>query len=122
MATITEPALAVLSGPLVRRNDCKRALEGVGLIVLDPEPLPEDPSAARLPHRGLAAYRNPDEALEAGKPNSGHTPGTEHPETGDAYEDDTRIGFLDVRIPDSDGALDKIAGLAEDAKFALRLH
>lgn len=119
MAQITEPPLAVLSGPLARRNDLKRSLEGAGLTVLDPGPLPDDPTVA-VAHRGLSSYPNPDLAADAGAPNAGHTPNTEHPETGEAYEGDPRIGFLDVQVPD--GGLDRICELAHANRFVLRVH
>ena len=122
MATITEPGYAVLSGPLVRRSDCVRALEGVGFTVLPGPPLPEDPTERQPPHRGLPSYRTPVEALEAGVPNAGHTPGTPHPDTEEAYQGDPRIAFVDVQIPDLEDALDRIAELADGARFTLRAH
>lgn len=121
MPTVTEPGIAVLSGPVQRRNECERALRAAGFTTLEAPPLPAE-LGARHPHRGLPAHRNPDEALAAGVPNAGHTPGTGHPDTGEDYEDDPRVGFLDVQIPEREGAIDEITAVAASARFVLRMH
>jgi len=121
MATVTEPGIAVLSGPVQRRHDCERALKAGGFTVLDAPALPAE-IGQRHPHRGLPAHRNPDEALAAGIPNAGHTPGTGHPDTGEDYEDDPRVAFLDVEIPEREEAVDEIVRVAGAQRFALRLH
>jgi hypothetical protein len=121
MAVVTEPGVAVLSGPVQRRGECERALKAAGFKCLDAPPLPAE-LGERPPHRGLPAHRNPDEALAAGVPNAGHTPGTGHPDTGEPYQDDPRVAFLDVQVPDREGALDALATVAASAKFVLRLH
>lgn len=115
MAVVTEPGVAVLSGPLLSRSDCVRALGGAGFACAQVGTPPGDP------HHGLPSHPDPDLAAEAGAPNAGHTPGTPHPDTGDPYVGDPNVGWVDVPLSPPD-ILDRVVELAQTASYVLRCH
>ncbi len=63
------PGVCVLSGPAATTTNCVHALVALGL-----KPVESDGA-------GLPSHTDPLTAYAAGAPNSGHTPGTSHPET-----------------------------------------
>jgi hypothetical protein len=116
----------VLSGPASFRGQAVSALRSNGLTV-GPE----------LHGHGLPSYSDPITAHTAGKPNSGHTPGTEHPcilhtvadgervevphdcpDAGSPYEDDPGIAWISAEGHDPDAAQTAVAGLG----WTLRAH
>lgn len=88
------PLTAVFSGPRATRDKALGVLESVGFTI--EHRLGEH-------NRGHPSYRNHIDAHVAGKPNSGHTPGLPHPETGAPFEPDPRISFVTVFTIAEDG-------------------
>lgn len=121
----------VLSGPNTFRHQVATSLKREGFEV-GPE----------THGHGLPSYTDPITAHEAGKPNAGHTPGTEHPaellaveedddgnavhvpvphdceDAGSPYEDDPDIGWVSARGLD----VDRAQAVAQGFGWQLRMH
>jgi hypothetical protein len=79
----------VFGGPRATRDKASEIIRAEGFSPLNRKGEPEGENNWLLP-----SYKNPTEALTAGFPNSGHTPGGAHPDTGAAYEPAGRASFI----------------------------
>jgi hypothetical protein len=98
------PLTAVFSGSRATRDRAVAVIESVGFEI-------DDRHGEH--HWGFPSHRNHDEALLAGKPNAGHTPGTPHPVTGAPYEPDLRVSFITARTVAEPGLHSAMLGDAE---------
>lgn len=125
---ITIPRMCIVSGPTAEKALVAQALAREGFLVTEPH------------GHGLPSHADPLAAAAAGRPNSGHTPGTLHPATlpfysmktsgiehrdnpltehiGSEYEPDPDIEFLAVPCEDPD----RVAALVAERGWVLRLY
>jgi hypothetical protein len=109
------PLTLVCSGPINTRDRAIALLEEEGFAV---------DGRHGDHHWGHPSYKNPVEAAAAGKPQSGHTPGTPHPTTGRPYVADRRVSFVTVRVeaPDIDELYSTMLGAASDTLERIGWH